>query len=250
MLLVAGIVYLVSTFSQPKYTYFKPTPEFYINDKAEVLTQGTKWTIYNNSRMLYEDSKDEEYPEDIRGAQVVVVTYKTDQEFLSTTLFNEMKIGENDMGLLIVLLFDSESNFKEVIYDIGGKMMGYFTATDAGILIADHFNAYYDFEMGLGEMYFETIKLIYNNAYDVNLTYDMEQFEYDMYNTVDLLPSERTYYGSWFEAILVGNLPPWLNIVLIVLMGLGLTGTIGFGIFSSTSGGGGRSIGYWLGKKK
>lgn len=252
LLLFGGaIVFLIVQLVQPKYTYFKPTSEFYINDHAEQLSQGAKWSIYLNSEMLYEDSLDKEYPAEIRGSQVVVATYQTDRaDFSSTTLFNEFKIGKNDMGVLIVLLYDSEGNFKEIVYEVGVRMMGYLTFSDMGEIVSHSLETYTDIELSIGEIYFETLERIYDRVYDTNFTYDLALYEEDLYTFFKPLPSEDFFNAGWYTWLIFGDLPNWLSITLLVFFGLGASGTIGFMGVAANNGGGGKSIGYFLSKKK
>lgn len=243
-------MFLVMQLTQPKYTYFKPTSEYYINDNADKLSQGAKWSIYLNSEMLYEDSLDEQFPIEVRGSQVVVATYQSEREdFSSTTLFNEFKIGKNDMGVLIVLLYDGEGNFKEIVYEVGVRMMSYLTFIDMGELISNSLASYYDLELALGEIYFETLERIYDRVYDTDFTYDLEVYEEDIYNFFKPLPSEDFFNTGWYTWLIFGGMPSWLNITLLVVFGLGATGTLGF-LGVANRGGGGRSIGYFLSKKK
>lgn len=229
--------------------HIRETEEFYINDRPNVLLNATKWTIFAYSEDLYEDSQYEEYQDaGISGAQVVVVTYiGSAGDFSSTDLFNAWGIGENDMGLLLILFFDEENNYQETVYEMGLKMMGYLSAFTMDGLVTEYFDdpsiPSYDFDQRLISLYFGIMEYIYLNIYDYN-TFDYQSFidEYDeiKYNYLGPLPSASEK----------DPLPWWawtLIIIAIVVFGAVPGGFIFPYMFSSSSRGrGGRSLGYWF----
>ncbi|MFA5442652.1 MAG: hypothetical protein WC286_02050 [Bacilli bacterium] len=137
--LFKGLTFFLLTFlsacqGSPK-PHIRETEEFYINDRSHILLGSTKWTIYAYSEELYEDSQEQEYKDQgINGAQVVIATYVGQVgDFSTTELFNSWGIGENNMGILLVLFFqEGESEYEyvyqETVYELGLGMMGYISA--------------------------------------------------------------------------------------------------------------------------
>ena len=256
--LFRGIVLLMLAFitacqGNPK-PYIRATEEFYINDRSHILLGSTKWTIYAYSEELYEDSQEQEYQDQkISGAQVVVTTYVGQiSDFSTTELFNAWGIGENDMGLLLVLYFDeSEEGFayRETVYEMGIKMMGYLSAFRMDGLVTEYFDdpdiPSFDYDQRLISLYFGIMQELYLNVYDYdsyNYQSFMDEYESNKYEEFDLMPSD---YAR-------DPLPVWAWILIaagIILLGIfpgryilpylisGLTGG---------RGGGGRSGGYWF----
>lgn len=66
---------------------------------------------------------------------MVVVAYIGDESTYNTTeIFNAWGIGENDMGILITVLFSKEGdniNYENVLFEIGTTMSGYLSAFSA-----------------------------------------------------------------------------------------------------------------------
>lgn len=228
--------------------YPRPTREFYINDYAETLLPGTKNLILLESERLYEDTKDL----DEGGAQVVVVTMLIGNEsevdgIDRTELFREWRIGKNDMGLLILLLFEEEGEEKYLIsaeIEIGYRMEQYITAGEAGTLIEECLlNPEWEgsLDMGLGELYYELISIIYVDAYGyASFNYDMEDYRTYIANaeedTASVPMGLIAYIFSPYSSI-------WTKI--FVILPLILLGGGGFGaLLIRRRGGGGSSGGY------
>lgn len=250
LLLILITLLLVSCQKKQKYTYFGPTEEFYINDRAGALLSYTKWNIFINGESLYVDSlEDPEIPNSIRGAQVVVLTLLEKDEFVdTTTIFNEFGIGKNDMGIFLVLIFSEGEEFlelKSITLEIGSNMMGYFSMFDMTTLINEHFfdpiwNDNYDIQLLV--LYHEIIGKIYTDIYGYNsYTYNTDIFYEELYEYYGLLPSEKK--GVDLFGLIYLDIPLWLFIVILLIIPSTLGGIFGFKSFINRSGGG-SSLGY------
>jgi len=231
-----------------KKEYPRPSSEFYVNDFAGALLPGSRDIFFSEGDRLYELTKDD----DLGGAQVVVTTILADNEeeadsIDKTKLFRQWQIGENDMGLLILLIFlpsGDEMVLHSTQIEIGYRMESYITAIKAGQLIDnclynDEWNGSLD--MGLGEMYYEFLKIIYVDAYGYDsFDYDMEDYryyilEYEDYDdtsmaSLGLVAYIFSPYSSWSSKIFAT--------IAVVLMGSG------GGAFVFRRGKGGSSGGY------
>lgn len=112
----------LSACSNNKNTMLEPSKLFYIHDTDSVLLNATSWTIFNYANELYLYSKADDIPSNIQGTQVVVVAYIGDESTYNTTeIINAWGIGENDMGILIKVLFSKEGdniNYENVLFEI------------------------------------------------------------------------------------------------------------------------------------
>lgn len=250
--LLAGIVcfilYLFGVFGKKGYP--NPSREYYINDFADVLLPGTRDIILSESERLYADTKDT----DLGGAQVVVATllFETNEEAEAldrTELFRKWKIGENDMGLLILLKYikvNNEKEFYSAEIEIGYRMEQYVTAARAGYILDNClFNPQWEgsVDLGLGETYFEFLSTIYTSAYGYDsFNYDMDDYIDYIYNTD--FASQAQIPMSAFAFIFSPLMPLWAKIVggIILFLIFGVFG--GAGIIGRRRGGGGSSGGY------
>lgn len=232
----------------------RPTEEFYINDRPGVFLNSTKWTIYTYSSELYEDSREQEYVDNnISGAQVVVTSYIGQVgDFNSTELFNAWGIGENNMGLLIILFFSEENDeylYQESVYEMGLGMMGYLSAFKMDELVTNYFNdpniPAFDYDERLISLYFAVLEHLYLDVYNYT-SYDYQSFR-DQYQD-----NKYEYFGLLPSDYEKAPLPVWAWVIIIV-------GIIALGVFPggyvlpyifmgvrNSRGGGGRSGGYWF----
>lgn len=232
----------------------RATEEFYINDRPKVLLNSTKWTILTYSEDLYDDSQAQEYVDQkINGAQIVVTTYIGQVgDFSTTDLFNEWGIGENDMGILIVLFFtknNDEYTYNEMVFEIGAKMAGYLSAFTADSLISDYFNdpaiPEFDYDQRLINLYFAVQQYVYLNVYDYdsyNFQSFIDEYEVNKYEYFGLLPSdyEKDPLPTWAWVLII------IGIVALGIFPGGYLIPIIFGGIGGNRGGGGRSGGYWF----
>ena len=68
--------------------------------------------------MLYEDSLDKEYPAKQKRFASRRRYHQTDRVTFLQRLYLTLKSVKR-YGVLIVLLYDSEGNFKEIVYEVG-----------------------------------------------------------------------------------------------------------------------------------
>lgn len=239
--------------------YPRPTEAFYINDYAEALDPGTHRFLRLLGEELFESTKDT----DIGGFQFVVATIEVDtlaqiNEYDVTQWYREWRIGENDMGVLTVLFFETRESLtiepKLLGLDarVGYNTEPFLTPTRLGLianatlwneeLYADEWM--YPIDIPLAHFAYETVNTIYDRVYDeVGYDYDLEEHR----NYLDTYSSYDEYYSipmEWWILLvysLLGGNPDWGLIGLITLF-FALSG--GFGIFvakgaGGSSGGGG-----------
>src|SRR5690554_857779 len=244
----------LSACTSNKNTSLEPSKLFYIHDQDHILLNATSWTIFNYANELYLDSKADDIPSNIQGAQVVVVAYIGDESTYNTTeIFNNWGIGENDMGILITVLFSKEDdtiNYENILFEIGTTMSGYLSAFSANQLITDYFNdpliPEYDYDARIISLFHGVLSYIYLNIYDYtsyNHTSYMDAYYEVQYDYIAAIPKYEFYEG-WFSSYWF-----WIIFAVIILSGGSIYRFLPIFFFSSrrgNSGGGGKSIGYWF----
>lgn len=251
--IVLILLFLTACQSAPSPA-IKATEEFYINDRSNVLLNATKWTIFAYGEELYDDSQKREYIDNnISGSQVVVATYVGEVASINTTeIFNSWGIGENDMGILMVLFFTKNGDeyiYNDIVFEIGMRMAGHLSAFTADGLITTYFDdpniPSYDYDQRLISLYFGVMEHIYLNVYDYT-SYNYQSFidEYDgiKYEYIGHLPSdyEKEPLPTWAWVLII------IGVVLFgVFPGRYLLPII-LGGFGGGRSGGGRSGGYWF----
>lgn len=252
-ILAMTLIFLAACNSGPSPA-IKATEEFYINDRPHVLLNATRWTILTYSEDLYDDSKEQEYvDQDISGTQIVVATYVGQVgDFSTTDLFNAWKIGDNNMGILIVLFFsenEEEFLYNDMVIEIGSRMSGFLSAFSAEDLATDYFDdpsiPDFDYDQRLVNFYFAVQQFVYINVYGYG-SYDfqtrLDNYENDKYEFFGLLPSDNeTESLPWWA---------WALIIVGVLLFGAFPGRLLFPLMfkgmGGNRGGGGRSGGYWF----
>jgi uncharacterized membrane protein YgcG len=182
--IIALIVWGVNSCDDRKYP--RPSNLYYVNDYAEVLAPGLIDAIVFYGENMYEETKGEG---DGRS-QIVVGTFLVENdleiaEFDKTELYREWEIGENDMGILILIFFRNVQyegytmpEIREVQIEIGYLMEQYVTAGEAGTIVDTTLLTYdeWDYDIGIMHMYLELCATVYRDAYpDV-----FYEFEYDV----------------------------------------------------------------------
>lgn len=237
-----------------KGDYPRPTRDFYVNDFADALLPGSRLNFVSEGERMYELTEDE--PEG--GAQVVVATFLVENEedaadIDKTELFREWRIGKNDMGILILLIFcdmtDEESQIEERFLvsaeiEIGYRMEQYLTAARAGQLLDEClYNPEWDgsIDMGLGELYYEILTIIYTKAYGYeSFNYDMETYRQTLINTEDSEPLDSMSFIVYLLSPYSSGWTKFFTILPFIIFSL-----CGGGIFVARKrGGGGSSGGY------
>lgn len=253
-ILILLLIFLSGCQSTP-VTTIKETEEFYINDRSKILLNATTWTIVTYSEDLYEQTQTKTFKDrSISGSQVVVATYLGEVEsFDITKTFNEWGIGDNDMGLLIVLYFSENGDefiYNDIISYPGLRMEAYLPAITLDGLISDYFDdpsiPSFDYDQRLIAFYFAVLQYLYINVYDYT-SFDYQSFidEYAAvkYDFIALLPS----------AYEKEPLPIWA--IVLIIISVALIGFVPGGYFISAfiggasgrgRGGGGRGGGYYF----
>jgi uncharacterized protein len=188
LLFIAGIVALIvwGVNSCDDRKYPRPSNLYYVNDYAEVLAPGLIDAIVFYGENMYEDTKGEG---DGRS-QIVVGTFLIENdldiaEYDKTELYREWKIGENDMGVLVLLFFRNVQydgytmpEIREVQIEIGTRMEQYLIPAEAGRIVDQTLLTYdqWDYDVGIMHLYLELCATVYRDAYpDV-----FYEFEYDV----------------------------------------------------------------------
>lgn len=252
-LFLMSLLVLLNACSSANTPAIKESEAFYINDNESILLNSTEWTIYNYSKDLYDDSQKQEYIDaKINGTQIVIATYVGEAGTIDTTdIFNSWKIGENDMGILIVLYFspgeeEHQYIYNEMTFEIGTKMSGYLSAFTAENMVTEYFDnpsiPSYDYDARLISLYFGLLKHVYLNIYDYS-SFDYQSF-IDEYNSV-----KYEYIGPVSSTYMDDPLPIWVWVLIII--GIIFFGVLPGGLFfsqvvSGGKGGGGSSGGYWF----
>lgn len=234
-------------------TVLSPSKLFYINDQNRVLLNATSWSIFTYGEELYEDSKASDINSNIQGSQVVVMTFVGDSSQISSSeIFNAWGIGENDMGILIILFFTPSGDgytYDSMIFEIGSQMSTFLSAFGANDLITQYFDdptiPSFDYDARLMSLYHGVLSYLYLNVYD-----------YTSYNHQSYMDA---YYEVQYDYIgaLPGNVEPpfytstifWIVVVVTILFGGSIFNFLPFILSSGDRvfrGGGGKSFGYWF----
>jgi len=255
VLTLAAVLFAALSSCQSKDKYPRPSKEYYCSDFAEALLPGSRYSFIIEGERLYEKTEDIDVN---GGAQIVVATMLLDSEdqvaeIDRTELFREWRIGKNDMGLLILLLFVEVGEYMELVstqIEIGYRMESYITAIRAGDVIDNClYNPEWDgsIDMGLGEMYFELISDIYIKAYGYeSFNYDMEVYRDHLINYSEDSDSDSLVPMGFLVYIFSPYSSPWGKAIAIIMMVVVfLLGGGGF-VLGRNRGGGGRSGGYGI----
>lgn len=256
-LLLAIIFFAVNFFSKES-DYPNPTSAFYVNDFAGVLMQGTRDSIIAEGEYLYDYSQDF----DDKGAQVVISTFEVENlsdiaNYDKTGLYRAWKIGDDDMGVLVILYFMYDDTLDEDVLvgtdvEVGYRMEPYLTPTVLGTIIDDSlYNTDYNWLIDIAVMKMENdiLNEIYVDAYDdIAIEFDQDEY-YDF-----LMDYNPPYYGegtismSTSDYMFSSYTSGWgkLSIILpyIFLILFGSTAVLG------TVGGGGSSGGMGLRRRR
>lgn len=236
-------LFLVSGCSSREYP--RPTEAYYINDYAEALDSGTHSFLRRLGEDLYNSTENTE----IGGTQIVVATFEVDtisnvSDYDMTNLYREWQIGENDLGLLVVLYFETRESLVEepvllaVDTEVGYRMEPYLTPTRLGNLLDETiFNTtlyadewMYPIDIPLAHFMFEVHNLVLVEVYDDEpYDYDLEEHRTYLDNHVYdgeyySVPSEWWIY--FLLTVLSGSpdwsMLGWIGIVFFLSGGLGV----------------------------
>ncbi len=254
VLLAAGIIFLVGRCSQEEYP--RPTDAYYLNDFADALSGAAELYIVNEGEELYADTEDLEDG----GAQIVVATFlleagETPADYDRTELFRQWKIGKNDMGILLMLLYEESETgpiLVEAQIEAGYHVEGYPFAYDLNQYLddADLFApdlGAFETEKRIMEVYFRILEGVYHDVYNTNLIWDLDDYDVDY---------EVYYSDSMYDADVPMNfflslLSPYADLGSI--LGYLLVGIVCFGVaggFVKNLGGGGSSGGFGFRRRR
>jgi hypothetical protein len=247
--LAIGVYYLVLALLPKDITL--PSPEYYVNDYANVFSSASKDYYLSKSEEVFSKTEGSE----IGGLQIVVATYQIndssdiDGRYNKTDLFRKWKIGENDMGLLFVYYYQSDSEGKTVLKkistEIGYRLTSFLTATAMGNILDADFADDKDEEIAQAHAYGDVLSHVLPEAYGISVTpFDEERFQdYEIhYAGPAYAPSEPVDYLTYvFQE---GGFWDQFGIPALIL-GLVVLGD-GF-VFASGAGGssGGAGVSRW-----
>ncbi|MDP3130966.1 MAG: TPM domain-containing protein [Bacillota bacterium] len=253
-LVVAGIVFLVNSCSKDAYP--RPSASFYLNDFAGALSGAAELYIVGEGEDLYEDTLELEDG----GAQIVVATFmleegRTAADYDRTELFRQWKIGKNDMGILILLLFEEGEYGPQLVHaeiEAGYHIEGYEFAYDLDETLdqADLFEADlgpFETEKRIMQVYFTVLEGLYRDAYDTELIWDLEDYDID-YETYYSYSSTDSELPMDLIAYIFSPFLDWgskIGYIAVTLLGIGLLGG-----FARTLGGGGSSGGFGFRRRR
>lgn len=244
-----------------KNDYPRPTRDYYVNDFAQTLHPVTR------EFLLYEANNMYEYTKDIDGnggTQIVFATFVVEREedvfsYDLNALFNQWRIGKNDMGVLVAMFF-TESVVDEIVYSNleqayivpGLQMESTLTPhVQEDLLNSTLFGTVSD-DLDVSVMYlvYELKEFIYDQAYDLVYEWDETDIEYFVeekdnfvYSNNDFGISSMSWliflfspYSSFWDKALTA-----LPFVILFITGGGLV---------VRKGGGGRTGGFWIFRKR
>lgn len=245
-----------------KSEYPRPTKEYYVNDFANALHPLTRDNILFEAENMYEYTKDFE---ENGGTQIVFATFvvQNEEEVFSynlDALFNQWRIGKNNMGVLVPMFFlesvedgITNLNFYDA-YIIPGRQMEIYLTPDVqenfkeSILFGSYSD---DLDVRVMFLLYELKAFIYDEAYD--LFWEWDETDLDVFieakeNYVSTDDDLTMASMSWLIFLLSPYSSFWDKILTIVPVALFFL--IGSGAFIRRSGGGGRSGGFWIFRRR
>lgn len=241
--------------------YPRPSNAFYINDYAMILDVATRDSIRREGERLYEISQDETDG----GSQIVIATFEVESEadianYDITEIYRHWGIGDDDMGLLILMFFESYEEddieylrlLEPIQVEIGYRMEQYLSPSQLGQILDNtiYTDTYMDLDMATMHMFYEFLSAIYIDVYGYeSFNYDMEVYQEYLNSNPDVeiddsIPMSMIFYllspfTSWSEKLSI--LLPYL---IFVMLG-------GGGLFVAKNvGGGGSSGGIGIRRKR
>jgi uncharacterized protein len=252
--IVAGIVLLFNSCSKSGYP--RPTDAYYLNDYADALSGAAELYIVGEGLDLYEDTIELEDG----GAQIVVATFllaegETAADYDRTELFRQWKIGANDMGILLLLLYEQGEfapTLVEAQIEAGYHVEAYAFAYELDAYL-DEANLFepdigaYESEKRIMEVYFRILEGVYRDAYDTELIWSLDDYEIDY----DVYYSDSLYDADIPMDLISYALSPyvdWSSKIAYIVIGLVCFGFAGG--FARNLGGGGSSGGFGFRRRR
>ncbi len=155
---------LLASLSAPALAFIAASEEFYVNDRAEVLSEDTEKTIIEQNRLLEEKT----------GAQVVVATVRYLEGYYcdeyAVTLFNDWGVGDADKNNGMLLLLATEE--KKAWLTQGSGIKKDFSSDYIDKLMDRYFWDDFDnkeYDKAVSNLFDEIIDW-YEDEYDIKLT--------------------------------------------------------------------------------
>ena len=175
--------FLLSCTNQPS---IYPTKNFYINDYADVLSDGTITNIEREGSRLFETT--DSYVNG--GTMLIVNTILVDHDVMLNVydvdlLLDKWAIGFNRMGLVVNLYFAKQDDQLELLYEtyaISEKLQRFITEQQLDLLFDKTlYNSNWNqskIDIPVMHMYYELLESVYMHVYDyISFIYDLEIFE-------------------------------------------------------------------------
>ncbi|MCK7486888.1 MAG: TPM domain-containing protein [Bacillus subtilis] len=214
-----------------KREYPRPSAAYYVNDYADVLSAGVTDSIVFYGENMYESTKGEG---DGRS-QIVVATFMVESveeiaNYDRTEIYREWEIGENDMGILVLLFFEDVAyegytfpEIRAVQIELGYRMEQYVSIGELGDIVDDILLNYdeWDYNLGVMNMYLELLHIVYRDAYE-GVFYE---FEYDMVEVAEFLDGYSSTSSS-------DSTIPMTLLLYLISPNISLDGKIFYGLFA------------------
>jgi len=185
-LALIGVYYLVLFLLPADPT--NPSAEFYVSDYAEAFSSATKDHFLSKSDEVFRRSEGQ----GPGGLQIVTATYRYpstgSETYNKTDLFRKWKIGENDMGLLLLYSYEATTTggvrlFKSEA-EIGYRLSGYLTAGEMGRIFDETLGTVKDYtdhvslEIAQAKAYGLILENVIPEAYNITVTpFDEARYE-------------------------------------------------------------------------
>jgi hypothetical protein len=173
-----GIYYLV-LFLWP-VDYSNPTREFYLADYADAFNSASSHYFLEKSTEVYEKS----HGKSLGGLQIVNATYRGEKGSSiapnKTELFRKWKIGENDMGLLLLYSYEIDGSgqlqLSKSEAEIGYRLSGYLSAGAIGSIFDESIGQVkdrsdlYSLQLAQAKAYAHILEHVLPDAYAIAVT--------------------------------------------------------------------------------
>lgn len=249
-LLAIGGYYVFLYFAPSDYS--NPSGEYYVSDYADVFSSASKDFLLKKSAEVFTRTSGS----DPGGLQIVNATYSypsgTSDTYDKTELFRKWKIGENDMGLLILYSYRPQEDghlalFKNEV-EVGYRLSSYLTAGALGSIFDDSVSRVADkgdlpaLEVAQAKAYAGILSHVLPEAYGISVTpFDEQAYEDYLIHYDGKAYPASTPMSTWdYVFLFSGNFFFGYGIPMI-LLGLLVCGdaiTFGRGAGGSSGGGG------------
>ena len=243
LILIIFLLFVLSSCQKDEYP--RPTNAYYINDFANILYEATRDSIRREGERLYDWTQDETDG----GAQLVIATFEVETEedianYDKTDLYRQWRIGDDDMGVLVILFFisfvENEITYLELVetqIEVGYRMEQYLTPSQLGTIVDSTLYSDEDVELDIAVMHmvYELLSAIYIDIYDYRtFTYNLDVFEQYLIDHPDSSSDDEVSmgwiiyllspYATWGERLSIA-----LPFLLFTILGGGIIKNVGGG---------------------